>query len=91
MDLVAAETAYETNADYQTTKSVAKCKLFIDAVVVLLRAPRDWTHAQARMSWDTGVLREELKYARDWLAANEVTSSDPEPGLINFSFTRFRG
>lgn len=71
----------EDNLDYESTGSVEKCRLFIDAVVALrIRRPKISENAQGGLSrfstsYDIQALADELVRARAWLANKEAASS----------------
>lgn len=70
--------SYADNASYLEDGSVAKCKAFITACVLLLqKLPSKATHGGVgaeSIELDLAVLQGELNSARQWLAANGGTS-----------------
>jgi hypothetical protein len=64
--------AYDDNATYQEDASVAKCKAFVTACIILLRRnPRRTGTREADIELNADGIRDELANARQWLAANE--------------------
>lgn len=88
--------AYVDNADYDTEGSAARCRLFIQAVrILLLKVPKKVQHGgQGADGYeiDPLVLQAQLNDARAWLSANDSTMADASGGggVIHPDFSNFR-
>lgn len=64
--------AYDDNATYQEDGSVAKCKAFITACIIIIRRnPRRYGTGEQNLELNADGLRDELTKARSWLGAND--------------------
>ena len=88
------EAQLDTNADWFSESSVAKCKLWVTAATQLLHRPAESQQSgqgtSQRMRHELMVLREELKFARRWLKNNDVDDGQPHSGAVTgVDFTEF--
>lgn len=87
---------YVDNADYDTGGSAAKCRLFIQAVRILLfKVPKRTSHGGNNadaVEIDPLMLQKELDRALAWLSANDSTMADAAGGggVIHPDFSDFR-
>lgn len=92
--LAEIEAAYDDNASYAEDNSAAKARAFVTACTMLLRRTLKRTArgggsvAASEMEWDPAQLREAIKRADVWLAANPAASS--AGGVKYADFTNFR-
>ena len=64
--------AYEDNADYDTTASVAKAKLFVQACRIRLSRMQDEVaHGDARVQESYQKIADQLDAATSWWSAND--------------------
>lgn len=88
--------AYVDNSSYDTDGSAAMCRLFIQAVrVLLIKIPKRVQHGGQGADGfeiDPEVLRAELTAAQAWLSANDATMADAAGGggVIFPDFSDFR-
>jgi hypothetical protein len=75
-------TAYLDNADYDLPPDVSKCRGFIAACRKLLAFPSRASQNSVDTEFDKNAIREQLKRAEQWLAANPTTSSTTPTGSV---------
>lgn len=88
--------AYLVNADYDTTYSAAKCRLFIAACRQMIglssRSMRGGQGIKTESEWNVAEIRKELVAAQNWLALNDDLSDVGfAGGTIDVDFTEFDG
>ena len=82
--------AYDDNASYEEDESVAKAQTFITAVRIMIRyaqRERKGGAGGAEHEFNLEVLREELKDAREYVAANRT--DDTSPAVLDVDFSEF--
>ncbi len=82
---------HDDNADYFSSQDVAKAKLYIHALEILTRLPRrgaSGARGGEEYEYDTRVLQDKLKEAKEWLVDND--SSFSEAGAIHFDVSEIR-
>ena len=91
-DIATINAALDTNADWFTSNSPTKCAAWITAATQLLhraeesRQSGQVVSAQIRVNLE--VLREELKFARNWYSKNGTTGQT-SPSATGVDFTSF--
>lgn len=84
------EAAYDDNASYAETQDVAKAKLFVTAVRVLLRRLfSSQGQGEATLGFRIDLLREELTSTQTWLEKRDPDSA-PQPRVTFADFQNFR-
>jgi hypothetical protein len=86
------QAAYDDNASYAEDKSVAKAKLFVTACRILLRrTPEESGTRESHFKMSTSLIQKELEAARDWLQANDASSTgNGGPAVVRSDFRSFR-
>lgn len=81
---------YDNNASYEEDGSVSKAQAFITAVRIMIRyaqRERKGGFSGAEHEFNLEVLREELKEARSYVAANRT--DDLSPAVLDVDFSEF--
>lgn len=84
----AAHAQYIANAGWRAEGDAAKCRLFVEALTVLLAGPQDMQMGRgSRISINVGVLERRLRDAESWLAQYDAGGA----GAVRYgSFRDFR-
>ena len=86
--------AYDDNACYAETGSLARAKAFVTACRILLhRRPSQMGGLGNARSFDQQLVQKELERAQDWIVARPDASgqTDNGPRVTRANFSDFRG
>jgi hypothetical protein len=88
------EAAYDDNASYAEEASPTKARAFITAATILLRRmPEASGTREANFQYRMDLIEKQIQQARDWLAANDNSSSSANtrgPGVKRLDFRNSR-
>ena len=88
------EAAYDDNASYAEENSPAKARAFVTAGTILLRRmPEASGTREANFQYRMDLIEKQVREARDWLAANDNSSSSANtrgPGVKRLDFRNSR-